>query len=440
MSTKSTIRKSVAVAAVALAFPAVAGAIPVNDDDNGPNQPFNPAPVARLSVTPNPALITTQPVLTQARTVRPGVDVGRFGTGDLVKFSGAASSDDSGISRYEFDLDGNGTFEVSGTDATASRRYTQIGTYHVKLRVTDDMGKTKMVLKDLIVHAPPKAVLQASTALALVGQSVAFDGNQSSDADGIVKHEFDLDSDGTYETTGATANTAFTTLGEHTVRLRVTDGNGATSTDLTKVVVHRAPTAAFTFGPAVAGQPIALDGSGSSDDGSIKKYEWDLDGDGTFETDTQADPKATLTVADPSTRIVRLRVTDDHGVQDAVAHDVTVTAPETVTAADTDAPLVQVLSNAAKLRRAGNVLVKVTCPPTETTCTGKLALRAKGRRLGTKAFSLTGGQATVVTVHLSKKARRAVKQARRLSARAIATATDAAGNKGTTRKVLVIKR
>src|SRR5687768_9794718 len=123
MNTKSTIRKSLAVASLALAFPALAGAAPIDDDE--PNQPFNPAPVARLSVTPNPALYSPLPVLTQGRAF-PGADAERFGSGDIVKFDGAASTDDSAIVKYEFDLDGNGTYEKSGTEPKVARRYQQM--------------------------------------------------------------------------------------------------------------------------------------------------------------------------------------------------------------------------------------------------------------------------------------------------------------------------
>ena len=43
------------------------------------------------------------------------------------------------------------------------------------------------------------------------------------------------------------------------------------------------------------------------------KYEWDLDGDGTFELNTGTTPTATKTYAAPGTVNVRLRVTDDGG-------------------------------------------------------------------------------------------------------------------------------
>src|SRR4051812_38063586 len=52
------------------------------------------------------------------------------------------------------------------------------------------------------------------------------------------------------------------------------------------VIVTGAPTPAFTASPAApfAGDEVTFDGSGSIDpDGTIAKYEWDLDGNGTFE-------------------------------------------------------------------------------------------------------------------------------------------------------------
>ena len=39
--------------------------------------------------------------------------------------------------------------------------------------------------------------------------------------------------------------------------------------------------------PVATGQPVTFDASGSTDpDGTIVKYEWDLDGNGTYETNT----------------------------------------------------------------------------------------------------------------------------------------------------------
>jgi hypothetical protein len=76
---------------------------------------FDP-PVARLIIAPNPALI-----------------------GKAITFDGSASADASHtITRYEWDLDGDGTYELdTGTTPTTSRSYDTPGTVQVGLRVTD---------------------------------------------------------------------------------------------------------------------------------------------------------------------------------------------------------------------------------------------------------------------------------------------------------------
>src|SRR3954454_21940787 len=80
------------------------------------------------------------------------------------------------------------------------------------------------------------------------------------------------------------------------------------------VVVTGAPVPSYTVpSPSFAGDEVAFDAAGTTDDGAISKYEWDLDGNGTFETDTGATASAAKTYASPAALTVRLRVTDDHG-------------------------------------------------------------------------------------------------------------------------------
>jgi len=61
---------------------------------------------------------------------------------------------------------------------------------------------------------------------------------------------------------------------------------------------------------------VSFDASSSKarEGGSIQKYEWDLDGDGSFETDTGATPSASRSYSSAQLLTVRLRVTDDNGV------------------------------------------------------------------------------------------------------------------------------
>ena len=76
------------------------------------------------------------------------------------------------------------------------------------------------------------------------------------------------------------------------------------------------PVAAFTVSPnpVLAGQTVTFEGSGSTaTNGSIVKYEWDLDANGSFETDTGAAPTTSRSYASPATLSVKLRVTDSNG-------------------------------------------------------------------------------------------------------------------------------
>ena len=90
--------------------------------------------------------------------------------------------------------------------------------------------------------------------------------------------------------------------GSRAIGLRVTDDRGATATTTRTVTIqNRAPVAAFTAtpNPAAAGQVVSFNASGSSDpDGTVAKYEWDLDGNGRYETNTGTTPTASTHLRD----------------------------------------------------------------------------------------------------------------------------------------------
>jgi PKD repeat protein len=429
-----------------LAAASPAAAIPTGGGGGFPPEPPNPPPVPRFSISPNPALLNSLRVIDTAGGIQP---VQALQLGPLVKFDASASTDDDGIVDYAWDLDGNGTYETHGATPTTSKRYGAPGTTTIKLRVTDTGGAKRITSHGLLVHRPPVAKLAATPGTALLGQSIALSAAGSTDDNGIAKYEFDLDGDGTFETangTTPTASASFTTLGTRTLKVKVTDIHGASSTASASVVVHRAPTAAFTFAPAapVVGAPVQFDGSGSGDDGTIADYAWDLDGDGTFETDTLASPQAGKVYAAPGTVQVRLRVTDDHGVQDVVTHAVTVGPAPAVLAIDAKAPKMRIVKRSVHMSRSGKVKLRVACPKDESTCAGQVTLRAKhGARtssVGSKAFELQGGKSRSLTFRLGRADKKTVKKGGKLRTTALSVATDAAGNVGSSSATVTIKR
>ena len=92
-----------------------------------------------------------------------------------------------------------------------------------------------------------------------------------------------------------------------------------------------APPKAVLEAPATtvpAGKPVELDSSASTPgSGAIVGHVWDLNGDGSFETDTGAQPKAQATPKTAGPLTVLVRVIDEHGQSADAKVDLTVTAP-----------------------------------------------------------------------------------------------------------------
>ena len=243
--------------------------------------------------------------------------------GQTVSFNGSGSADTDGtIAKYEWDLDGNGTFETdTGTTATTTKSYTTPGTVAVKLRVTDNKGAQATVTHNVTVQQPPVAAFTLTPNPANAGATVSFNGSTSSDPDGtIAKYEWDLDGNGSYETdtnTTPTTSRSYTSGGTVNVGLRVTDNRGATATVTHALTINGAPTASFTVSPnpAQTRGTVTFNGSASSvTGGTITKYEWDLDGNGSYETNTNATATTTKVYDTESTITVGLRVTASNGL------------------------------------------------------------------------------------------------------------------------------
>ena len=53
---------------------------------------------------------------------------------------------------YEWDFDGDGTYDFSSTETTATHSYPQSGTYTAVLRVTDDNTTAKIDTDTVVIH------------------------------------------------------------------------------------------------------------------------------------------------------------------------------------------------------------------------------------------------------------------------------------------------
>ncbi len=128
------------------------------------------------------------------------------------------------------------------------------------------------------------------------GSTIAFDASNSNDPDGtIVNYEWDWQNDGVYDVTTTSAIYNYTYPNDFIgqARLRVTDNDGGTNTNLANVTITNVNPTANAGGPyqGMPDEDIQCQGSGTDpgiDD--VLTYEWDLDFDGIFETNGQNVP------------------------------------------------------------------------------------------------------------------------------------------------------
>lgn len=241
----------------------------------------------------------------------------RPNAGETVRLDASASNDPDGrIARYRWDFDGDGTVDETTSDPIVERRFAA-GEIAVLLTVVDDAGGVSLAVGDAFaVNAPPIAEFRLSSFEADELEPICFT-DLSHDEDGEIVDRFWAFGDGATAATADPAH-AFDAEGTYAVSLTVTDDNGSKHTTTAEVVIANLPPTADLSTEALerpTGEPFPFDASRSSDPspcGSIAVYEWDLDGDGTYDRTTTA---ATLSHAfdDDGTYSVRLRVTDDDG-------------------------------------------------------------------------------------------------------------------------------
>lgn len=178
------------------------------------------------------------------------------------------------------------------------------------------------------------AVVQATPNPAVAGEQITLDGAGSfhqKDDRTIVRWQWDLNDDGTFDAEGPVVQTSFPELGEYPVTLKVTDDGETPLVEEATVVVNvdtppLEPTAnaggPYLFCPQ--NQPWFLDGSRSAnpDDGlseegqpedRITAWEWDLDNDLSFDdaSGELVDVTSQLDGLGTGDHLVRLRVTDN---------------------------------------------------------------------------------------------------------------------------------
>ncbi len=178
---------------------------------------------------------TTVPVtVTAAANQNPSVTAARTPTGNTrvgvpIAFTATGTDPDGDPLTYAWDF-GDST---SSTEQNPTKAFAAAATYTVRVTVSDGRGGTGTTTLSVVVQAnrnPTISVATATPADGIVPLAVQFAAT-ATDPDGhAVSYAWDLDGDGTFETTSQNPSFSYTTARTHNPVLRVTDAFGGSVT------------------------------------------------------------------------------------------------------------------------------------------------------------------------------------------------------------------
>lgn len=250
-------------------------------------------------------------------TIPPTAEAGGpyFGNeGSSIAFDGSGSTDDIGITLYEWDWENDGIYDYSNTGPTASHVYANDGSYTVKLRVRDTGGNTgtdtaPVTVADLNPNANFSGIPTSGTEPLLVSFTDA-----STSYDGITSWQWDFNNDGTVDSTAQNPSYTYSLDGTYTISLTVREADGDPD-NVTKIaymnVADANPSANFSGTPTSGTYPLTVSftDSSTSYDG-ITSWAWDFDNNGTVDSTLQ---NPSYTYVNPGTYTVSLTVTEADG-------------------------------------------------------------------------------------------------------------------------------
>lgn len=147
--------------------------------------------------------------------------------------SDAGGDPGDSIVLYEWDFDGDGTYDTSGPADSAGHTYNTAGSYPAALRVTDSLGGQGTDSAVIEVTTPgnnaPVADLLPVADTGRVPLSVDFDASGSNaggdPGDSLALYEWDWNGDGVYDDSGTDPSPTheYTAPGRYTTIVRVTD-------------------------------------------------------------------------------------------------------------------------------------------------------------------------------------------------------------------------
>jgi len=242
-------------------------------------------------------------------------------TYENVTFNATAYDPDGKIFLYEWDFDGDGTFDwYSTVSGNTTQSYLKCGNYNAAVKVTDNnLTVTVFTVNITVKNRAPAVNFTFSLNSPTTQDSIQFT-DASEDLDGvIVSWLWDFGDENTSNEQNPIHR--YADDGTYYVNLTVLDDDGETNIAQKSVVVSKGvvvgdvpPAANFTFSPAnPTDSEFVYFTDTSTDDGSISSWYWDF-GDGNISYEQNPEHKYLL----PGTYPVSLTVTDNDGLNSTI--------------------------------------------------------------------------------------------------------------------------
>ncbi|MGA1826243.1 MAG: PKD domain-containing protein [bacterium] len=163
-----------------------------------------------------------------------------------VNCHGSGSDPDGTIILYEWDFDGNGTYDWSSSiTGNTTHTYTEVGEYHAVFRVTDNFNQTNTAIANTTVvrvgpSGSPTASASANPTTGNAPLTLNFFGTATDPDNNIVLYEWDFEGDGVYDwysSNNGNTSHIYNAAGIYSASFRVTDSTGLTGIDQILITV-----------------------------------------------------------------------------------------------------------------------------------------------------------------------------------------------------------
>lgn len=236
--------------------------------------------------------------------------------GDAVLFTSNISQNEYPIVKYEWSMDGDTVFEMNSEINSIKYAFSKSGQHTVYSKVTDSKEQSAVSFRNIQVVNASAELSAGGTYNVRINESVTLNGTAKDKDSRIESYGWDIDGDGTVDTVSETSPSLiykFTKSGKKVVYFVVKTDDGAEWKDSAIVNVTNKKPIAVAGDDIISkrGRKVKLNGFGKDEDQNIVKYEWDFNGDGTFEFSSEVSGLTTHVFDTFSSAV--LKVTDSDG-------------------------------------------------------------------------------------------------------------------------------